>query len=95
MPSFALSRRLVVLIACSVGSTPWLALPRSRRRRPSSSSSTGDSKAGGDVPRPEAKGYYKKEKLAVTIDAGNGSGGTVTRVASGAYDMGFADLAPR
>jgi NitT/TauT family transport system substrate-binding protein len=29
----------------------------------------------------------------VTIDAGNGSGGTVTRVASGTYDMGFADLA--
>ncbi|HWH82661.1 MAG TPA: ABC transporter substrate-binding protein [Burkholderiaceae bacterium] len=42
---------------------------------------------------PEAKGYYKAEKLAVTVDAGNGSGGTVTRVASGAYDMGFADLA--
>ena len=42
---------------------------------------------------PEAKGYFKAEKLAVTIDAGNGSGGTVTRVASGAYDMGFADLA--
>ncbi len=42
---------------------------------------------------PEAKGYFKTEKLAVTIDAGNGSGGTVTRVASGAYDMGFADLA--
>jgi NitT/TauT family transport system substrate-binding protein len=29
----------------------------------------------------------------VQIDAGNGSGGTVTRVASGTYDMGFADLA--
>ena len=42
---------------------------------------------------PEAKGYFKAEKLAVAIDAGNGSGGTVTRVASGAYDMGFADLA--
>ncbi len=42
---------------------------------------------------PEAKGYYKAEKLAVTVDAGNGSGGAVTRVASGAYDMGFADLA--
>ena len=40
-----------------------------------------------------AKGYYKDAKLDVTIDAGNGSGGTVTRVASGAYDMGFADLA--
>ena len=42
---------------------------------------------------PEARGYFKAEKLAVTIDAGNGSGGAVTRVASGAYDMGFADLA--
>ncbi|MCU0929373.1 MAG: ABC transporter substrate-binding protein [Burkholderiaceae bacterium] len=42
---------------------------------------------------PAAKGYFKDEKLNVTIDAGNGSGGTVTRVASGTYDMGFADLA--
>ena len=42
---------------------------------------------------PVAKGYFKAEKLSVTVDAGNGSGGTVTRVASGTYDMGFADLA--
>ncbi|OGO94411.1 MAG: taurine ABC transporter permease, partial [Curvibacter sp. GWA2_63_95] len=42
---------------------------------------------------PAAKGYFKDAKLDVTIDAGNGSGGTVTRVASGAYDMGFADMA--
>jgi len=42
---------------------------------------------------PLAKGYYKDAKLDVTVDAGNGSGGAVTRVASGAYDMGFADLA--
>ena len=42
---------------------------------------------------PAAKGYFKDARLDVTIDAGNGSGGTVTRVASGAYDMGFADLA--
>ncbi len=41
----------------------------------------------------DAKGYYKAAGLNVTIDAGNGSGGTVTRVASGVYDMGFADLA--
>ena len=40
-----------------------------------------------------AKGYYRAAGLEVTIDAGNGSGGTVTRVASGTYDMGFADLA--
>ncbi len=42
---------------------------------------------------PAAKGYFKDAKLDVAIDAGNGSGGTVTRVASGSYDMGFADLA--
>ena len=42
---------------------------------------------------PVAKGYFKAEGLNVVVDAGNGSGGTVTRVASGAYDMGFADLA--
>ncbi|MDD4942594.1 ABC transporter substrate-binding protein [Rhodoferax sp.] len=42
---------------------------------------------------PAAKGYFKEAKLDVSVDAGNGSGGTVTRVASGAYDMGFADLA--
>jgi NitT/TauT family transport system substrate-binding protein len=41
---------------------------------------------------PVAKGYFKQENLDVVIDAGNGSGGTVTRVASGAYDMGFADI---
>ena len=42
---------------------------------------------------PAAKGYFKDAKLDVSIDAGNGSGGTVTRVASGTYDMGFADMA--
>ncbi len=42
---------------------------------------------------PAAKGYFKDAKLDVTIDAGNGSGAAVTRVASGAYDLGFADLA--
>ena len=42
---------------------------------------------------PVAKGYFKDAKLDVSVDAGNGSGGTVTRVASGAYDIGFADLA--
>jgi len=41
---------------------------------------------------PVAKGYFKQENLDVIVDAGNGSGGTVTRVASGAYDMGFADI---
>ena len=42
---------------------------------------------------PVAKGLFKAEKLNVTVDAGNGSGNAVNRVASGASDMGFADLA--
>ena len=43
--------------------------------------------------QPAAKGYFKAAGLDVVIDSGNGSGGTVTRVASGTYDMGFADMA--
>ncbi|WP_280188279.1 ABC transporter substrate-binding protein [Delftia sp. PS-11] len=43
--------------------------------------------------QPAAKGYFKDAGLEVTIDAGSGSGGVVQRVASGAYDLGFADLA--
>lgn len=42
---------------------------------------------------PSAKGYFKEQGLDVTVDSGNGSGGAVTRVASGSYDMGFADMA--
>jgi NitT/TauT family transport system substrate-binding protein len=42
---------------------------------------------------PVAKGYFKDAKLDVTIDSGSGSGAAVTRVASGTYDMGFADMA--
>lgn len=43
--------------------------------------------------QPAAKGYFREAGLDVAIDAGSGSGGVVQRVASGAYDMGFADLA--
>ena len=42
---------------------------------------------------PASKGYFTQAGLDVTIDAGSGSGGTVTRVASGTYDMGLADMA--
>jgi NitT/TauT family transport system substrate-binding protein len=38
------------------------------------------------------KGYFTQEGLDVQIDAGTGSAATVNRVASGAYDMGFADI---
>src|SRR3954465_3672457 len=42
---------------------------------------------------PAAKGYFKAAGVGVRGGGGNGSGGAVTRVASGTYDMGFADLA--
>lgn len=42
---------------------------------------------------PVAKGYFKDARLDVSVDAGSGSGAAVQRVASGTYDMGFADLA--
>src|SRR5438477_8587906 len=37
------------------------------------------------------KGYFAAEKLDVTIDQGEGSAATVTRIMSGAYDAGFGD----
>jgi NitT/TauT family transport system substrate-binding protein len=38
------------------------------------------------------KGYYKAEGLDVSIDPGTGSVEGINRVASGAYDVGFADI---
>jgi NitT/TauT family transport system substrate-binding protein len=38
------------------------------------------------------KGYYKAEGLAVSIDPGAGSVEGINRVASGAYEIGFADI---
>jgi NitT/TauT family transport system substrate-binding protein len=43
--------------------------------------------------QPVARGYFKDARLDVTVDAGTGSGAAVQRVASGTYDMGFADMA--
>ena len=38
------------------------------------------------------KGYYKAEGLDVTMDPGQGSAGAMQRVATGAYQIGFADV---
>jgi NitT/TauT family transport system substrate-binding protein len=40
----------------------------------------------------QQKGYFAAEKLAVTIDQGEGSVATVTRIMSGSYDAGFGDM---
>lgn len=39
-----------------------------------------------------AKGYYAAEGLEVQIDSGSGSVASITRVASGAYDLGLGDV---
>jgi NitT/TauT family transport system substrate-binding protein len=38
------------------------------------------------------KGYYKAEGLDVSMDPGQGSAGAVQRIATGAYQIGFADV---
>lgn len=38
------------------------------------------------------KGYFAAEGLDVTIDQGEGSAATVSRIMSGAYDAGFGDM---
>ena len=38
------------------------------------------------------KGYFAAEKLDVTVDQGEGSAATVSRIMSGAYDAGFGDI---
>ncbi|MEC5384351.1 ABC transporter substrate-binding protein [Uliginosibacterium sp. H3] len=38
------------------------------------------------------KGYFKNEKLDVTIDQGEGSAASVTRVMAGVYQAGFGDI---
>jgi NitT/TauT family transport system substrate-binding protein len=40
----------------------------------------------------QAQGLFEKEGLKVKIDRGYGSGDAVTKVASGAYDIGFSDI---
>ena len=40
----------------------------------------------------EDRGVFRREQLAVRMDRGFGSGDTLVKVASGAYDIGFADF---
>lgn len=40
----------------------------------------------------QSKGYYAQEGLDVAIDVGSGSVASITRVASGAYDLGLGDI---
>jgi NitT/TauT family transport system substrate-binding protein len=41
---------------------------------------------------PQDRGYYRSEGLEVTIEEGSGALDPITRVASGGYEFGFADI---
>ncbi len=74
----------------------WLALPSTTRAQDTKIAFQLDWRFEGPAALfllPKAKGYFAQEKLDVTVDAGNGSGNAVNRVASGTYQMGFADVA--
>jgi NitT/TauT family transport system substrate-binding protein len=38
------------------------------------------------------RGYFQREGLTVVMDQGSGSGDAISKVASGTYDIGFADI---
>lgn len=40
----------------------------------------------------EDRGYFREAGLEVAIDQGEGSAAAVTKVATGAYDIGFGDI---
>ncbi|MBR0670630.1 ABC transporter substrate-binding protein [Neoroseomonas soli] len=40
------------------------------------------------------KGYFREAGVDITVDRGNGSGAVPVALASGSYDIGYADLSP-
>jgi ABC-type nitrate/sulfonate/bicarbonate transport system substrate-binding protein len=85
-------RRMLQLGAASLGA---LAVPMLRAQAPTKIRFTLDFRISGQTaPFFVAlyKGYYEAEGLDVAIDVGSGSVASITRVASGAYDLGFGDI---
>jgi NitT/TauT family transport system substrate-binding protein len=89
VPDFNRRCRLAVLVAAMLGPA---ALPAAAQTAIKFSL---DNRSEGPVAFflvPQDKGYFRSEKLEVTVDEGNAAIEPITRVASGAYDMGFADI---
>jgi NitT/TauT family transport system substrate-binding protein len=88
-----LSRRMALLMALATTLVPILAAPvlaQDTKIKFTLGWKTQGSDAAFFLARD--KGYFAAEGLDVTIDQGEGSGATVTRIMSGAYDAGFGDI---
>ena len=93
MPQFFAPRRRTLAAIAAVAATSWLPAVQAQETTVKFQLDWRFEGPAALFLVPVSKGYFKAEGLNVVVDAGNGSGGTVTRVASGVYDMGFADLA--
>ncbi len=82
------------LLASAMSLTAILATPLAAQQPTTIKFSLGWKTQGSDAAFFVArdKGYFAAEGLNVIIDQGEGSGATVTRIMSGAYDAGFGDI---
>jgi NitT/TauT family transport system substrate-binding protein len=88
-------RSALALAAGQVLATPFIAATRASAQGSTSIRFTLDWKYQGIhafVFWAKDKGYFDAEGLNVTIDQGEGSVATITRIVSGAYDAGFGDM---
>ncbi|MCS6774874.1 MAG: ABC transporter substrate-binding protein [Anaerolineae bacterium] len=99
-PVFGLTIAALTLAACTVTAPPPAAQPQ-QPAQPAAPAKITHIRFALDwaIEGPSApflialdKGYFAEEGLSVVIDRGTGSAGTVTKVASGAYEMGYADI---
>lgn len=87
-------RRLIQLgtAACAAVAAPWV---RSADAPLTPLKFTLDFRISGQTAPfflAQSRGYYRDEGLDVSIDVGAGSVASITRVASGAYALGFGDI---
>jgi NitT/TauT family transport system substrate-binding protein len=91
MPAFAVPRRTVLLGAAALAA-PRVARAQSMERIRFVLNFAYD---GSTAPflYAESRGYFRDAGIEAQIDSSSGSGDAITRVASGAYQMGIGDVA--